>query len=49
MRRDADAAADKQRPWDIEIEAVSQRAEHMDRLSRPEGAERPSPATDGLD
>ena len=37
-RRDADAAADEQRPLDVEPEAVAERAEDVDRLARLEGA-----------
>ena len=48
-RRDADASAYEERPRDVDVEAVAQRSEHMDRLSRPEGAKRLCSSAEGFD
>ena len=47
--RDADASTYEQRPWDVDVEAVAERAEHVNRLSRPKGAERLGSAAEGFD
>ena len=39
-RRDSDAACDEKRPVDVQVEAVSERAENVDRLAGLERAER---------
>ena len=49
QRRDADAAADEQRPLDVEAEAVPERAEDVDRVTVLERAERLGAAPDRID
>ena len=49
QRRDPDSAADEQRALDREIEAVAERAEHVDRVARGERAERACPGADRVD
>src|SRR5262249_60878745 len=48
-RRDADAAADEQRPADLEVEAVAERAEDVQLVLRLEDAERARPGPDRVD
>ena len=48
-RRDPDAAGDEERPLDREVEAVPERAEDVDRVARPERAERPRARADRID
>ena len=49
QRRDPDAAADEQRPVDVEVEAVAERAEHVQRVAGLELAERARAGTDRVD
>ncbi len=49
QRRDADPAADEQRPLDVEPVAVAERAEHADLVAGPKPAQRLSPRPDRVD
>ena len=49
QRGDADAAADEQRPRDVEVEAVAERAEHVELVAGVEGAERTRAGADRVD
>ena len=48
-RRDPDAACDEQRPLDIQVEAVAERAEHVDCIAGPEIAQRTRPRADRVE
>ena len=49
QRCDADAAADEQRPLDVEVEAVPERAEHVQLVAGLERAERTRAGPDRID
>ena len=49
QRSDADAAADEERPLDVEVEPVPERAEHVQLLPCVQGAEGARARTDGVD
>ena len=49
QRRDPDAAADEERPLDVEPEAVAERAEDVDRVAGLERGERLRPGPDRVE